>query len=321
MEEGTIMVNGRKTLVVALAILFAVLAIPFISRALETEDFIVRDLTGQLSDDRVQKLTAGAEAELKKVLEFWDIDSGVNRLGKIRLEFEKPRAGVYGTVFVMVKEDNTKVRIVRVFGVTAEPQMVAHKLTHAVFPSNDKLIRNMMGIPMEVKFGNPLTFPMCGFTHDEWVAVFRMNKNYVPLAKLGPDHEEWGMTTKQGVPVVLDKTKQHIMYAESGSFGAFLLNTYGAGKVKRFYKLSAGDKRPWEEVFGSSFAELEAKWLQTLDGGPKPDDKNIALLLKMVKDDPEKACSEAQELAAKTRPGLSLEAPQPPPSTGKKKFR
>jgi hypothetical protein len=91
--------------------------------------------------------------------------------------------------------------------------------------------------------------------------------------------------------------------------------------VKRFYKLSAGDKRPWEEVFGSSFAELEARWLQTLDGGPKPDGKNIALLLKMVKDDPEKACSEAQELAAKTRPGLSIEPPQPPPSTGKRKFR
>jgi hypothetical protein len=177
----------------------------------------------------------------------------------------------------------------------------------------------MMGIPMEVRFGNPLTFPMCRFRHDDWVTVFRRNNSYIPLSKLGPDHEEWGMTTQQGVPVVLDKAKQHIMYAESGSFGDFLLSTYGMNKVKRFYKLSAGDKRPWEEVFGLSFAELEIKWLQALDTDPKPEEKNIALLLKMVKDDPDKACSEGQQLGAKTRPGPSLDSPQTP--TGRRKFR
>jgi len=309
--------NGRKTFVTALLILFVVLETPFTSGALETEDFIVRDLTGQLSDDRILKLTAGAEEKLKKVLDFWAVDSGVNRLGKIRLEFERPRAGTYGTVFLMVKEGNAKVRVVRVFGMTEEPQMVAHKLTHAVFPSPDKLIRNMMGIPMEVRFGNPLTFPMCRFSHDEWVTVFCRNKSYIPLSKLGPDHEEWGMTTRQGVPVVLDKAKQHIMYAESGSFGDFLLGTYGMNKVKRFYKLSAGGKRPWEEAFGSSFTELETKWLQALDMGPKPEEKNISLLLKMAKDDPHKACSEAQQLGTKTRPGFSPDSPKKPASRGK----
>jgi hypothetical protein len=311
--------NGRKALVLVLLILFAALAIPFTSRALETEDFTVRDLTGQLSEDRIRKLTAGAEEKLKKILDFWAVDSGVNRLGKIRLEYEKPRAGTYGTVFITVKEGNAKVRVVRVFGVTEEPQMVAHKLTHAVFPSADKLVRNMMGIPMEVRFGNPLTFPMCRFNHDEWVTVFRRNNSYVPLSKLGADHEEWGMTTREGVPVVLDKAKQHIMYSESGSFGAFLLNTYGVNKVKQFYKLSVGGKRPWEEVFGSSFAELETKWLQALDTGPKPEEKNIALLLKMVKNDPDKACSEAQQLGAKTRPGVSFDSSQKP--AGKRKNR
>jgi hypothetical protein len=319
MEEVMIMGNGRKPLVPFLLIFFAVLIFPFTSRALETEDFSVRDLTGQLSDDRILKLTAGAEAQLKKVLDFWAVDSGVNRLGKIRLEFEKPRAGTYGTVFVTVKEGNVKVRVVRVFGATEEPQMVAHKLTHAVFPSPDKLVRNMMGIPMEVRFGNPLTFPMCRFSHDEWVTVFRKNRSYIPLSKLGPDHEEWGMTTRQGVPVVLDKAKQHIMYAESGSFGDFLLSTFGMNKVKRFYKLSAGDKRPWEEVFGSSFAGLETKWLQALDTGSKPEERNIALLAKMVKDDPQQACSEAQQMAGETRPRLSPDSPQKLP--GGRKIR
>ena len=309
--------NGRKTLVPVLLVLFAVLVTPFTSGALETEDFTIRDLTGQLSDDRILKLTAGAEEQLKKILDFWAIDSGRNRLGKIRLEFEKPRAGTYGTVFLMGKEGNAKVRVVRVFGVTEEPQMVAHKLTHAVFPSSDKLIRNMMGIPMEVRFGNPLTFPMCKFSHDEWVMVFRRNKSYIPLSKLGPDHEEWGMTTRQGVPVVLDKAKQHIMYAESGSFGEFLIGTYGMNKVKRFYKLSEGSKRPWEEVFGASLTELETKWLQALDRGPKPGEENISPLLKMVKDDPHNACSEAQQLGAEKRPGLSLDSPKKPAGRGK----
>jgi len=128
------------------------------------------------------------------------------------------------------------------------------------------------------------------------------------------------MTTKQGVPVVLDKAKQHIMYAESGSFGAFLLNTYGMKKVKRFHKLSAGGKRPWEEAFGSSFAELETKWLHVLDTGPKPDEKNVALLLKMVQDNPAEACSEAQQLGAKTRPAPSLGPPQKPAGAGRRKF-
>jgi len=318
-DEVTIMGNGQKTLLRVLVSLFAVLVIPLMSLALETEDFAVRDLTGQLSDDRMLQLTTRVEEQLKKVLDFWAVDSGVNRLGKIRLEFEKPRAGTYGTVFLMVKEGNVKVRVVRVFGVMEQPQMVAHKLTHAVFPSPDKLVRNMMGIPMEIRFGDSLTFPMCGFSHHEWVTVFRKNKSYIPLSKLGPDHEEWGMTTRQGVPIVLDKAKQHIMYAESGSFGDFLLSTYGMNKVKRFYKLSAGEKRPWEEVFESSFTELETKWLQALDAGPQQEGKNIALLLKMVKDDPEKACSEAQQLGAKTRPGLSPDPPQKP--TGRRKFR
>jgi hypothetical protein len=175
------MPNGQKTLLSALLFLFTVFSIPFTSRALETEDFIVRDLTGQLSDDQIRKLTAAADEKLKKILDFWAVDSGVNRLGKIRLEFEKPRAGTYSTVFITVKEGDDRVRVVRVFGVTEESQMVAHKLTHAVFPSADKLIRNMMGIPMEVRFGNPLTFPMCRFSHDEWVTVFRRNHSYPSL--------------------------------------------------------------------------------------------------------------------------------------------
>jgi hypothetical protein len=155
----------------------------------------------------------------------------------------------------------------------------------------------MMGIPMEVLFGNPLTFPRCGFSPDEWVAAFRHNNSYIPLTELGPDHEQWGMATRGGVPVVTNKARQHIMYAESGSFGAFLIDTFGKARVLKFYRFSAGTKRPWEEVFGKSLKDLEAQWLRDLETTRKPDGKNVRHLLNLIKKDPEKACSEAQELA------------------------
>jgi hypothetical protein len=267
--------------------------------ALETANFIVRDLTGQLSNDQILRLANGAEEKLRKILDFWGAETREGQLGKIRLEFAKPRGGTYSTVFITVKEGDRRVRVVRIYGVSGEPEMVAHKLTHAIFPSGDKLVRNMMGIPMEVRFGNPITFPMCGFGHDAWVGVFRQNQSYLPLAELGPDHEQWGMTTKEGVPVVLNKPRQHVMYAESGSFGAFLLTVYGVNKVKRFFHLSAGMKRPWEEVFGLSLSDLEKQWLQYLDSRAGQDDAQVPMLMRMVLDSPAKACETAQEKAGK----------------------
>jgi|GEM_PF-486647 hypothetical protein len=296
-------------------LLFIGLTGPGFSTALETTDFVVRDLTGQLSDEQVRRLTNGAEEKLAKIVNFWDVDSGVGQMGKIRLEFAKPRGETYATVFLMMKDGPDKVRVVRIYGVTEEPEMVAHKLTHAIFPTGDKLVRNMMGIPMEVRFGNPLTFPMCGFTHDDWVRVFHRNNSAIPLSALGPDHEQWGMTTRDGVPVVLDKARQHTMYAESGSFGAFLLKTYGPEKVKRFYNQSKGMKRPWADVFGSSLEELETKWYQSLDSSQKPDGGATKVLLKLVRDDPAKACAEAQELAGSKKASAPADSrPMPPGS-------
>jgi len=294
------MKTKSRIAILFLLLFFIGLTAPGLTRALETASFVVRDLTGQLSNEQLQRLTTSAEQKLGKILNFWDMDLGVERQGKIRLEFETPRGGgTYAAVYLMMRDGDRRVRVVRIYGVTDEPEMVAHKLTHAVFHTEDKLVRNMMGIPMEVRFGNPLTFPMCGFSHDEWVRVFRKNNSFIPLSEFGPNHEQWGMTTRDGVPFVLDKAKQHIMYAESGSFGNFLLNSYGPGKVKRFFKLAGGKNRPWNEAFGASLAELEAKWLQALDSSQKTDEANMKVLLKMVQSDPDTACSQAQELSGK----------------------
>jgi hypothetical protein len=280
----------------SLAVLFMLLFIPVSLPAMEADVFVVRDLTGTLSVDRQAALTKDAREKLDRVLRFYDAGPKVENLGKIRLEFDEPRGGTYSTVFLMVKEGNRKVRVVRIFGVDKEPQMVAHKLTHAIFISPDKLVRNMMGIPMEVRFGNPLTFPMCGFRSDEWVEAFHRKQSYIPLSELSPDHEQWGMSTRGGVPVVLNKPRQHVMYAESGSFGDYLLASHGAEKMKRFWRLSEGGKRPWEEVFGLPLKELEARWLESLKA-KKPDEKHVEALLNLLNRNPKDACSEAQRLS------------------------
>ncbi len=266
--------------------------------AWETDTFIVTDLTGHLSQERQRTLTRQAQTQLDQVLRFYDERSGVEQSGKIHLEFDQPRKGIYATVFLMEPRGRGRARVVRVFGVEKEPQQLAHKLTHASFPSPDKLIRNMMGIPMEMRYGNPLSFPMCGYHAADWVAAFRQNKAYIPLAELGPEHEQWGMTTENGVPVTRNRARQHIMYAESAAFGDYLLQTHGAERMKRFWRESKGGKRPWEGVFGSSLTQLEAVWLADLVAR-KSDEKTVGMLRGLFERNPREACTQAQMKSAR----------------------
>ena len=129
--------------------------------------------------------------------------------------------------------------------------MMAHKLTSAVFPQKDKLIRNIMGILSEAHVGNPATFPMCGYSSDDWVLALLKSDSYIPLGELGPDHESWGMRDDGGGKLsILDKARQHRAYAEAGSFGNYLFQTHGISKIKQLHRLSQEKSRPWQDVFG-----------------------------------------------------------------------
>lgn len=198
-----------------------------------------------------------------------------------------PRRDVYSSVFYWEKKDGRPTRIVGVFGTDGSPQMMAHKLTSAVFPQKDKLIRNMMGILTEAKVGNPLTFPMCGFGCDEWALALLKTKSYIPLNELGPDHESWGMKDVGGGKLSIhDKAKQHKAYAETGSFANYLFQTYGINKIKQFHRLSNETDRPWQEVFGIGMQELEANWLKTLRANEKTREENVSILLKLIERNP-----------------------------------
>ena len=272
------------------------------SAIIETQHLIVSDGTGKLSNDQLKSLADQAQAMLERILAFWFADSGIDRFGKIRVVFDVPRRDVYSSVFYWERKGDQRTRIVRVFGTDGAPQMMAHKLTSAVFPQNDKLIRNMMGILTETQVGNPLTFPMCGFGNDEWVLVLLERKSYIPLNDLGPDHDSWGMNDAGGGKLsILDKAKQHKAYAEAGSFGNYMFQTYGISKLKQFQRLSHEKDRPWRDVFGISVQELEANWLKALRETERTREKNVSIVSKLIERSPGTACAEAQQLVISKR--------------------
>ena len=268
----------------------------------ETSHLIVSDATGNLSNEHLKRLADHAQATLNKIIAFWSADPGIARFGKIRVAFDLPRRDVYSSVFYWDGKGDQRTRIVRVFGTDGAPQMMAHKLTSAVFPQNDKLIRNMMGILTETQVGNPLTFPMCGFGSDEWVLALLERKIYIPLNELGPDHDSWGMKDMGGGRLaILDKAKQHKAYAEAGSFGNYLFQTYGISKLKQLQRLSHEKDRPWRDVFGISMQELEANWLKSLRENGKTREGNVATVSKLIENNLSAACAEAQQLVTSKR--------------------
>ena len=292
--------------VIVVSIFVAGLLMPALSRAssamIETRHLVVSDATGRLSNDQLKSLADQAQAMLERILAFWSADSGIDRFGKIRVVFDVPRRDVYSTVFYWEKKDGERTRIVQVFRSEGSPQMMAHKLTSAVFPQKDKLIRNMMGILTEAQVGNPLTFPMCGFNSDDWVLALLKTKSYIPLNEFGPDHESWGMTDAGGGKLsILDKSRQHKAYAETGSFGNYLFQTYGINKIKKFHRLSNEKERPSQEVFGFNMQELEANWLKALRANEKTREKNVSVVSRLMERNPGTACAEAQKLVTDKR--------------------
>ena len=287
-------------------IIMAGLIMPLLSEASglteETPDLVVSDATGKLSNEQLKQLSGEAQAMLDKVLAFWSADSGVERLGKIHVVFDAPRREVYSSVFYWDKKNGGRMRVVKVFKSEGPPQMMAHKLTSAVFPQKDKLIRNMMGILTEAQVGNPLTFPMCGFSSSEWVLALLKTKSYIPLNELGPDHDSWGMRDGGGGKLsIYDKSKQHKTYAETGSFAEYLFRTYGINKIKRLQRLSREKDRPWQEAFGIGLPELEANWLKHLTTNADAGGKNVSTASKLFESNPGTACLEAQKLVSGKR--------------------
>ena len=266
---------------------------------LETSDLISSDSTGNISDERLRDLSNHAQESFNKVLAFWSVDSGAARYGKIRVIFDTPRRRDYYTSIVDLayRESGRRIRAVRVFGYERSPEELVHKLTHALFLNQDKLIRNMLGVATEEQVGNPLSWPACGFKSDEWVRAFLTTDTYIPLIELGPDHESWGMKIdRNGFPSASDRSRQSRAYAEAGSFGSYLIRTYGIDKVKQFHDLASHKERPWQEIFGIGMQELEGNWLNALKANKKISSENVSTLSILFERNPNSACLSAQSI-------------------------
>ena len=217
-----------------------------------------------------EKLCRKVDSTLTEVLKLWSAEPRIEELGKLIVELDRPLQGKVPASFVVHRKENGKeVRVVKVFGGNEHPHQLAHKLTSAVFRHPDILVRNMMGEASEIRFGNPLSFPACGFNKDEWVMVLLQTGSFVPIAKMVTEQSDWGKEIVNEAPTVKERVKQHTYYLEAGSFGELLINTYGIEKMKQFYRLSRNKSRPWKEVFGTDLEQLEAKWLEAIKLGSR----------------------------------------------------
>ncbi len=261
--------------------------------SVETAHLVVIDEDSQLTKEELRQFSQRAESSYEKAANFWSMTVMADGREKVLLELYKEHKGYSFSVFQIENRNGQRRSVVHVFGIK-EPQEMVHKLTHALFPTQDKLVRNMMGIPTEERFGSKLSFPMCGFANDSWVVALRRTGSFIPLADLGEKHEDWGMSFKGATPAVSDRKRQHASYVEAGSFGAFLLNRYGVEKVKAFYRESRRGGRPWQKVFGTDIAKLEDQWIASLEEHEKNNREKIEYLEELWKDNPVSACKRAQ---------------------------
>lgn len=288
------------TRLVSITIYLALLMIPNIGAAIETEHLIVRDVTGNIPAERLGKLASWTESTLIEVIKFWSAEPKVVERGKIIVEFDHPlNRDVDASFFFQRNEKGNMFRVVRVFGGKEFPHQLAHKLTSALFPHPDILVRNMMGEASERRFGNPQSFPMCGFSKDEWVFALLQLGSHIPIAKLGREQTDWGKVIINNTPRVTDRVKEHISYLEAGSFGEFLIASYGTERMKRFYRLSKQTHRPWEEVFGVSLDQLETNWLDGIRSRHSKSSNNIPTIMTLWGSNPSSACFSAQAISAK----------------------
>lgn len=261
-----------------------------------TPHLAVSDPVNRMPRERLAERAARMEALLMKIAALWEADPAVDRLGKIRVVILPQARELRLSVFHMVRDGSTMVREVLAAPPDGPPQMLVHKLTSALFPSKDKLVRNMMGEVSEERLGNLRAFPRCGLAADAWVlALLRLGK-YAPLRGLGPNHDTWGMADgDKGVPMTQDPDLHHRSYVEAASFGVFLFERYGMARLKEFCRQAGDLGRPWEAVYGQGLDTLEAQWLEALRGKEAQLEPDVALAAELYARDPAAACDQCQQ--------------------------
>ncbi len=275
--------------------LLASALLPAHAAEVQTAHLTVSDPAGRIPPERLAERAARMQDLFDTVLALWEADPGLDQ-GRIRVVLIPPGRGLQLSVFRFAREGGRTTREVLVAPADGPPQMLVHKLTSALFPSRDKLVRNMMGEAAEARLGNARAFPSCGISPDAWVLALRRLGLYLPMAELGPDHEAWGMgENDKGVPFTRDPDRHHRTYAEAASFGRFLFDRYGMAKLKQFCANAGGAVRPWSLVYGVELDALEAQWLDALAQDAVRLEPDVALTAALYAKDPASACDRCQQ--------------------------
>jgi len=262
----------------------------------ETAHLVVSDPANRFPPEQLRERAARIQGLFDKIVALWQADPDVGRQGKIRVVLIPRVRELRLSVFHMARNGAAPVREVLAAPPDGPAQMLAHKLTTALFPSKDKLVRNMMGEVSEMRLGNPRSFPHCGLGADAWVLALRRQGRYLPLRELGLEHAAWGMTENdKGVPLTSDPDRHHRAYAEAASFGGFLFARYGMAKLKEFCRLTGDTGRPWDTVYGAGLDALEAQWLEALNQEAPRLESAVALAADLYAKDPSGACDQAQK--------------------------
>lgn len=268
---------------------------------LETERLRVEDSTGALGPERLAAFAALVEARLAAVAEFWGVDPQTSSLGKIRIVYDAPLRGQCTATFFQPggRGQGGQNRTVRVFGCDEAPLMLSHKLTSALMPQPDKLLRNMLGALSEERTGVALSFPACGQDVDDWARAAARGGGLILLERLGPEHESWGMRDEGGGRLKpFDRQRQQRAYAEAASFARYLAGVYGLDGLKRLQRLShTSGARPWREALGADLDELEAGWLRSLRSGSAGREERVGRLVRILNAGPGDPCERARKLA------------------------
>ena len=279
---------------------------------LETEHLRVEDATGSLGPERLAALAALVEARLVAVAEFWGVAAQTQSLGKIRVLYDAPLRGQCTATFFQPggggqgqggQNQGGLNRTVRVFGCDEAPLMLSHKLTSALMPQPDKLLRNMLGALSEDRTGAALSFPACGQDVDDWARAAARGGVLIPLAQLGPDHASWGMRDEGGGRLAaFDRPRQQRAYAEAASFARYLAATYGLDALLRLQRLShTSGARTWREALGADLDELEAGWLRSLRAGSTGREEHVGRLVRILNAGPGDPCERARKAAGEGR--------------------
>lgn len=281
----------RKALPLLLALLLSLTGVACANPDQSRASLLIHDLSGKMPADMYGSLVTKANLLFSQINTYWSPVDTAAPTEPIVVEFVRQTQNMPNSFFFFRNENGARIKVVRVIGGGTAPHQLAHKLTSALLPHGDKLIRNMMGEFSEREFGNPLSFPQCGASVDEWVAALIQTGDYVSLAKIGTSHADWGMEVINNAPVVTDRKKQHVRYAEAGSFGYFLIDSFGPRKMLEFYQRTSLAHRPWQEVFGYPLTELEQRWLASLKQKTAANTATITLIARHWQQDPRTACS------------------------------